>query len=77
MVEGERDRSEMGTEAFLEALGDELQDKPDVDKELAGILSAHILQCKPTQDGVARARAAIVELAAGRARRAEAGTIDG
>ncbi|MDD9709802.1 hypothetical protein PVW53_21220 [Seohaeicola sp. SP36] len=52
---------------FLDALGKKLIAMEGVDKDLAGVLTAHILRATPTQNAVVQAKDAIMRLAGKRA----------
>ena len=54
-------------EVFLAALSETLKASDDVDVDLAGVLSDHLLTVTPHANAVANAKAAIVALAAKRA----------
>jgi hypothetical protein len=54
-------------EVFLATLSETLKASDDVDVDLAGILSDHLLTVTPHANAVANAKAAIVALAAKRA----------
>lgn len=54
-------------DVFLKALGESLKAKANVDADLAGILTTHILKAAPAQTAVVQAKDAIVKLAAERA----------
>lgn len=56
---------------FLAALSETLMTLPDVDVELAGILSDHLLKVTPHANAVANSKAAIIALAAKRAAQGE------
>lgn len=56
---------------FLATLSETLNTLPDVDVELAGVLSHHLLKVTPHANAVAYAKAAIVALAAKRAAQVE------
>jgi hypothetical protein len=52
---------------FLDALAKRLVAKECIDKDLAGILTTHILKATPTQNAVVQAKDAILKLASERA----------
>lgn len=52
---------------FLESLGQALREKENIDTGLADILAKHLLTATPTTDAVAKAKNAIMKLAATRA----------
>jgi hypothetical protein len=52
---------------FLVNLGKALRDKEGIDVDLADILAKHLLTAAPSVDAVAKAKAAILKLAAERA----------
>lgn len=54
-------------DAFLQALGESLKAKDDVDTDLTAILTTHILKVAPAPNAVAQAKDAIVKLAGERA----------
>jgi hypothetical protein len=62
---------------FLEQLAKELTDKPEVDADLAQILADHVLNPNSkSDDGLARARKAIADLAHARAETVRRGSGD-
>ncbi|PND27612.1 hypothetical protein [Sinorhizobium sp. M4_45] len=64
----EEQASEATPEEFLNRLGERLKQDPNADSALANILITHILKAAPTQDAVARAKAAVVQVAVDRAK---------
>ncbi|MEF3698236.1 hypothetical protein [Desulfolutivibrio sp.] len=61
------DQGSSGTvEVFLATLGESLEGKDDVDKELVKILKEHILKVSPAQDVVVQAMKDILALATNR-----------
>ncbi|WP_395630347.1 hypothetical protein [Aquidulcibacter sp.] len=64
-------------EEFLISLGASLLKTKDVDVGLVGILTAHILKAEPAPDAVARAKDAILTLAAERANPLKIGAQNG
>ena len=64
VIEEEADES---TAAFLAHLGDYLFKQKNIDTDLVSILQTHLLTVSPSQDAVAKANAAIVQLAGVRA----------
>lgn len=52
---------------FLDALGERLVAKEGVDRDLAEILTKHILKATPTQNAAVQAKDAILKLASDRA----------
>ena len=75
-MEGEAKEPETPA-TFLTSLGQSLRNQEGVDIDLVDILRAHILKASPTQDAVAQAKAAIVELAGKRANPPERGEPNG
>lgn len=61
---------------FLQRVGEALSGAEGIDTELAAILASHILTDSPTSDAVARAKAAIVQLASERGQSIETGAED-
>ena len=64
------------SEDFLANLGRSLQEQDGVDVSLARIIATHVLVASPAADVVAKAKAAIIKLAADRASSSQAETDD-
>jgi len=82
MAETGEEEARTGSEAespadFLANLGKALRAKENSDVGLADILAKHLLSAAPAADAVAKARDAILKLAAERANRPKAGASDG
>jgi hypothetical protein len=62
---------------FLDALGKKLIVTEGVDKDLAGVLTTHILKATPTQNAIVQAKDAIMKLAEERANPPKVAVING